>query len=177
LDGGDYILSVGRIIPDRRIHDIIEAHQRIDHPIKLVIVGSESPRTEYSEKLESMLDERVIFTGDQFGDTLEELYSNCRLYVHASAVEGLPITVIEAMAHRRCVLLSDIPENQEAGGDAAQYFKCKNVNDLCEKLKPLLEDDDLCERLGEKSLQRVKEEYDWDKITERIESFYYDNLS
>jgi glycosyltransferase involved in cell wall biosynthesis len=177
LKGGDYILTVGRVIPDRQIHDIIEAFQRIDDPIKLVIVGSESPRTEYSEKLESMAGDRVIFTGDQFGDTLEELYSNCRFYVHASSVEGLPITVIEAMAHARCVLLSDITENKEAGGDAAQYFTCKDVDDLCDKLTLLLADDDLCRRLGQQSLRRVEQEYDWDKITERIEAFYYENLS
>lgn len=177
LEGGDYILTVGRIIPDRQIHDIIEAFQRVDPPVKLVIVGSESPRTEYSEKLESMAGERVIFTGDQFGDTLDELYSNCRFYVHASSVEGLPITVIEAMAHQRCVLLSDIPENQEAGGDAARYFACRDVDDLSDKLVPLLEDDDLCLRLGEKSLHRVEQEYDWDTITERIEAFYYENMS
>lgn len=176
LEGGDYILTVGRIIPDRQIHDIIEAFQRIDHPIKLVIVGSESPRTGYSERLESMAGERVIFTGDQFGDMLEELYSNCRFYVHASSVEGLPITVIEAMAHERCVLLSDITENKEAGGDAARFFRCRDIDDLCEKLEPLLRDEELCRRLGQQSLQRVKEEYDWDQITECIEAFYYEHL-
>jgi glycosyltransferase involved in cell wall biosynthesis len=177
LVGGDYILTVGRIIADRRIEDIIAAFQRIDHPVKLVIVGSELQRTAYSEKLESMAGERVIFTGDQFGDTLEELYSNCRFYVHASAVEGLPITVIEAMAHKRCVLLSDIPENQEAGGDVAQYFACKDVDDLSAKLGALLDDDDLCRYLGDKSLRRVEQEYNWDRISERTEEFYYENLS
>jgi glycosyltransferase involved in cell wall biosynthesis len=177
LKGGDYILTVGRIIPDRRIEDIIEAFQRIDHPLKLVIVGSELQRTAYSEKLESMAGDRVIFTGDQFGDMLEELYSNCRFYVHASAVEGLPITVIEAMAHRRCVLLSDIPENQEAGGDAAQYFSCGDVDELQAKLGLLIDNDDLCRHLGDKSLQRVEQEYDWDAISKRTEEFYYENLS
>jgi len=176
LEGGDYILTVGRIIPDRRIEDIIAAFRKIAPSLKLVVVGSESPRTDYSEKLEAMANESVIFTGDQFGDMLEELYSNCRFYVHASAVEGLPITVIEAMAHRCCVLLSDIPENQEAGGDAACYFECGNVDDLSDRLRPLIEDDDLCNRLGEKSLRRVEQEYDWDKITKRIETFYYEHL-
>ncbi|NIM19396.1 MAG: glycosyltransferase [Candidatus Latescibacteria bacterium] len=176
LNGNDYILAVGRIIPDRRLHDLIEAFRYLDKSLKLVIVGSETPRTTYSSKLEAMADERVIFTGDQFGDVLDELYSNCRLYVLASSVEGLPITVCEAMAFKRCVLLSDIPENLEVGGDAAEYFKCLDINSLHEKLKQLLEDEGSCTRLGERALQRVRDEYDWDHITEAIEAFYYEFL-
>ncbi len=174
LSGGDYILAVGRIIPDRRLHDLIEAFGRIEGPLKLVIVGSETPRTDYSIGLEAMADERVIFTGNQFGEVLDELYSNCRLYVLASSVEGLPITVCEAMAHERCVLLSDIPENLEVGGDAAVYFKCNDVNSLYAELKRLLEDEPACRLLGEKARRRIEAEYDWEDITDKIEAFYYE---
>ncbi len=176
LEGGDFILAVGRIIPDRNLHDLIEAFGRLEGDTRLVIVGSEAPRTDYSEKLETMADGRVIFTGNQFGDTLRELYSNCRLYVLASSVEGLPITVCEAMAHQRPVLLSDIPENQEVGGDAVAYFKCCDSSDLRDKLKALLDDESACRRLTEAAHQRVEEHYNWDRIAEAVEAFYLDNL-
>ena len=176
LEGGDFILAVGRIIPDRNLHDLIEAFGRLEGDTRLVIVGSEAPRTDYSEKLETMADGRVIFTGNQFGDTLRELYSNCRLYVLASSVEGLPITVCEAMAHQRPVLLSDIPENQEVGGDAVAYFKCCDSSDIRDKLKALLDDESACRRLTEAAHQRVEEHYNWDRIAEAVEAFYLDNL-
>ncbi len=176
LQGGDYILTVGRVIPDRNLHDLIGAFKRIEQPIKLVIVGSEAAPTDYFRRLRDMADERVIFTGDQFGDALDELYSNCRLYVLASSVEGLPITVCEAMAHKKCVLLSDIPENKEIGGDAAEYFNCCDTNSLYDSLKRLLEDEGTCRRLGEAASHRIQEEYSWDRIAEAVEAFYYETL-
>jgi len=140
LEGDDYILTVGRIIRDRGLHHLLDAYRRLETPTRLVIVGSEFPRTRYTDELRSMADDRVIFTGDLYGAALEELYSNCRLYVLASEVEGLPITPCEAMSFGRCVLLSDIPENREVGGDAAYYFKTGDSNELRDALNNLLED-------------------------------------
>jgi glycosyltransferase involved in cell wall biosynthesis len=173
LAGDDYVLSVGRIIPDRELHTLIEAFVHLNTPLKLVIVGSETPRSAYSDALERMADDRVIFTGDLFGDALEDLYANCRLYVLASRVEGLPITVCEAMAHRRPVLLSDIPENLEVGGDAAEYFKCMDVNGLARTLESLLEERAALEARGAAGFERARSIYNWDLISDEIEAFYY----
>jgi glycosyltransferase involved in cell wall biosynthesis len=176
LQDGNFILAVGRIIPDRNVHDLIDAFKRLEGNTRLVIVGSEAPRTAYSDRLEAMADERVIFTGNQFEESLRELYSNCRLYVLASSVEGLPITACEAMAHGRPVLLSDIPENREVGGDAALYFKCCDSNDLHNKLKVLLEDETVSWRLAEAARRRVEAHYNWDRIAEAVEAFYLSRL-
>jgi glycosyltransferase involved in cell wall biosynthesis len=176
LEDGNFILAVGRIIPDRNLHHLIEAFGRLEGSTRLVIVGSEYPRTVYSDRLQAMADERVLFVGNQFEETLRELYSNCRLYVLASSVEGLPITVCEAMAHRRPILLSDIPENREVGGDAVLYFKCCDVNDLYEKLNVLLEDEETRQHLAEAARHRVEEHFNWDRIAEAVEAFYLKNL-
>jgi glycosyltransferase involved in cell wall biosynthesis len=172
LEGDDYVLTVGRIIPDRRLHDVISAFTRLETDLKLVIVGEESPRTDYSATLERMADDRVIFTGNLYGDVLKEFYANCRLFVLASSVEGLPITACEAMAHGKGMLLSDIPENREVGGDAAEYFKCCDDNELYANLKVLLEDRPRLAALGEEGRRRVSGEYNWDRIAGDVEDFY-----
>jgi len=172
LEGDDYILTVGRIIPDRGIHFLIEAFKTLDFPLKLVIVGSESPRTAYTDYLTQLAGDRVIFTGDRFGDELEDLYANCRLYVLPSEVEGLPITVFEAMAHRRPLLLSDIAENCEAGGDAASYFKTGNINSLRERLQVILEDESRQQTLSTLGFKRARDTFNWDMIAEATETFY-----
>ena len=177
LQGDDYVLTVGRIIPDRCLDLLIEAFNRIDTPLKLVVVGSEVPRTEYSDRLRAMAGERVIFTGDLYGQALAELYSNCRFYVLASRVEGLPISVCEAMGYGRCVLLSDIPENQEVGGNIARYFKTDDGNDLQAQLQALLESPDEVARRGQQSTERVGDKYDWDVLAEQVEAFYHKTLS
>jgi len=176
LQGNDYILTVGRIIPDKGLHHLIEAFAGIPAPLRLVIVGSESPRTGYSKRLEEMADGRVIFTGDLYGEVLEEMYSNCRLYVLASEVEGLPITVCEAMAFARCVLLSDIPENVEVGGDAASYFSVGNARNLRESLAGLLDRDAEIAARGEMGRRRVESQFNWDRLVDSLEDFYLETF-
>jgi len=176
LEGNDYILTVGRIIPDKGLHYLIEAFSRLRTSLRLVIVGSESPRTEYSRRLEEMADGRVIFTGDLYGEVLEEMYSNCRLYVLASEVEGLPITVCEAMAFGRCVLLSDIPENAEVGGDAACYFRAGDAVSLRDALGGLIDKDAEIAARGEMGRHRVETYFNWDRIVEELEAYYHEAL-
>jgi len=176
LEGNDYILAVGRIIPDREYHTILEAYRELRTDLKLVIVGKETPRSAYSDALEYMADERVVFTGDVFGDALEDLYANARMFILASRVEGLPITVCEAMAHGRACLLSDIPENIEVGGDAGKFFKCGDVNELHATLYDLVDDGATLDDLGRRARARAETLYNWDLVTDAVESFYYQLL-
>jgi len=177
LRPGGYILTVGRIIPDRELHTLIEAFNQLPTTLQLVIVGSETPRTAYSDSLARAARDRVLFTGDVFGETLQALYGHALFYVLASRVEGLPITVCEAMAHGKALVLSDIPENVEVGGDAARYFRCGDVNALLDALGELAGDDGVRARLGASASKRCRETYNWDLITDQIEGVYYRALT
>jgi glycosyltransferase involved in cell wall biosynthesis len=177
LKPGGYILTVGRIIPDRELHTLIEAFNQLPTTLRLVIVGSETPRTEYSDSLERAAGSRVLFTGDVFGERLQALYGHALFYVLASRVEGLPITVCEAMAHGKALVLSDIPENVEVGGDAARYFKCGDVNALLSVMAELAADANARAVLGAAASERCRHTYNWDLITDQIEGVYYRVLS
>jgi glycosyltransferase involved in cell wall biosynthesis len=177
---GQYLMTVGRIIPDRDLETLLRAFAglRERHPhLRLVVVGSETPRTEYSAALERAAGDGVVFTGDVFGEALEALYAHCLLYVLASRVEGLPITVCEAMAHGRPLVLSDIPENSEVGGDAARYFKCGDDRMLTTVLHELIEDAETRSALGALGRKRCEASYNWEAITDQVESLYYRVLS
>ncbi|MCK5620306.1 MAG: glycosyltransferase family 4 protein, partial [Candidatus Krumholzibacteria bacterium] len=173
LSGGDYVLTVGRIIRDRGLHHLIDAFKGLPGDKRLVIVGSETPKTPYTDELRAMADGRVVFTGDVFGRALEDLYANCSVYALASKVEGLPITVCEAMAHGRPLLLSEIPENREVAGDAAVYFKPSDVNELRAALQALIEDRGLQSELSSRGVERARSTYNWERIAEQVEAFYY----
>jgi len=173
LRPGGYVLTVGRIIPDRELHTLIEAFNQFPSTLRLVIVGSETPRTAYTDSLERVARERIVFTGDVFGEHLEALYGHCLFYALASRVEGLPVTVCEAMAHGKALVLSDIPENVEVGGTAARYFRCGDVNALLRALSDLGEDSAARLSLGEEARRRSREIYNWDLVTDQIESLYY----
>lgn len=173
LRPGGYVLTVGRIIPDRELHTLIEAFNQLPSTLRLAVVGSETPRTAYSDSLERLAGERVLFTGDVFGEPLQALYGHALFYVLASRVEGLPITVCEAMAHGKALVLSDIPENVEVGGRAARYFRCGDVNALLGALSELASDEGARARLGDEARRRCVEVYNWDLVTDQVEALYY----
>jgi glycosyltransferase involved in cell wall biosynthesis len=173
LNPGEYLLTVGRIIPDRDLHTLIEAFAQSHRPRHLVIVGSETPPTAYGRRLREMAGDRVLFTGDVFGEELEELYAHCLVYCLASRVEGLPITVCEAMAHSRPLILSDIPENVEVGGDAARYFRCGDVNALLQTIDDLVADEAARTALSGNARRRCETIYNWDLVADQVEAFYY----
>jgi glycosyltransferase involved in cell wall biosynthesis len=80
------------------------------------------------------------------------------------------------MAFGRCVLLSDIPENTEVGGDAASYFAVGNALSLRESLAGLLERDAEIAARGEMGRRRVEAHFNWDRLVESLEDFYLETL-
>jgi glycosyltransferase involved in cell wall biosynthesis len=176
LEPGRYLLTVGRLIPDRRIEDLLEAFRRLEGRWQLAVVGEAAPHDPTLNRLRARADDRVRFLGAVYGRALTALYAHCRLYVLPSAVEGLPITVCEAMAQGKGLLLSDIPENQEVAGEAARYFPVGRVDRLADLLARMVGDEELLGRLGRLGRERVEREYHWDRVAEQVEAVYREVL-
>src|SRR3546814_5305493 len=80
----DYILAVGRLVPEKGLHDLIDAHARADDPRKLVIVGGTDHESRYAIELKSRESDRVRFAGLQDRATVRELFENASLFVMPS---------------------------------------------------------------------------------------------
>lgn len=115
-----YILFLARIVPEKGLHYLLDAFKEIRTDKRLVIAGGSSHTDDYMEEIKQKAseDERVIMTGFVQGELLEELYSNAYIYVLPSDVEGMPISLLEAMSYGNCCLVSDIAENMEVVKDA-----------------------------------------------------------
>jgi glycosyltransferase involved in cell wall biosynthesis len=139
LRGGDYILFLARLVPEKGLHYLLEAFRDTDTGLKLVIAGGGSHSDSYVAEVTELAgrDPRVIMTGFVQGDTLTELYSNCALYVLPSDVEGMPLTLLEAMSFGCRCLTSDIPENISVTGQFAASFQKSDIAHLAEKLRAL----------------------------------------
>jgi glycosyltransferase involved in cell wall biosynthesis len=172
LRSGRYFLTVGSLIPDRGLGTLIEAYRGLRTDLKLVIVGDSRYTDDYAERLRDTDDPRVLFTGRVIGEALASLYSNAYAYVHPSEVEGLPISLLEAMSFGRCVVTSDIPENLEAQGGTGLSFPTRNAVGLQKVLSALLSDPERAEEAGRRARERVREVYDWESITDRTVDFY-----
>jgi glycosyltransferase involved in cell wall biosynthesis len=167
LSKNSYYLIVSRLVGHKGIHNAIKAYKTMATGKKLVIVGEGAHTNTYVEYLHALadFDPNIIFTGEQSGETLAELFSNAYLFIQPSESEGLSIALLEAMSYNRPVLVSDIPENREVVGKEGFLFKNKDHNDLKKKLT--LYESSHNVRSGHKNKNKgiVRENYDWDDIT------------
>jgi glycosyltransferase involved in cell wall biosynthesis len=125
-----------------------------------------------------MAGERVVLPGYVAGRKLEELYAHCAFYVLPSLVEGLPISLIEAMSHSRPAVISDIPENIEVAGGIAESFRAGGAADLRRAMERLLSlSPQELEGMGRAGRLKVESEYDWDRIAARLEELYMELIS
>lgn len=177
VKGHDYILSLGRLVPEKGIHYLIPAFRTIQTEMKLLVVGGDSLSGGYLEELKRLAgdDQRIVFTGPLFGETKDEAFSNAKLFSIPSDLEGMPIAMLEAMSYGCPVLSSDIPECMEVlDGSEDQIgfsFAQGNVDSLAEQLHKMLSNPALAQ-FGEKARNHVLDRYNWDTITEQTLGIY-----
>jgi glycosyltransferase involved in cell wall biosynthesis len=172
LGENDYILFVARLVPEKGCHFLIDAYKRLKPKQKLVIAGGSSLSDEYVAELRAHECEDIVFTGYVFGEALHELYSNAYCYVHPSTIEGLPVTLLEAVSYGNCIVASDIPPNAEVVQDAGLLFESQNVDSLQEKLKMVIENPVLARTYGERAKTAGVSEYNYDSVAEKTEKVY-----
>lgn len=151
----NYIVTVGRLVPEKGFHDLVSAYLKTDLPQKLVIVGSTDHQDEYSSQLISQASERVILAGRREGAQLKALYKFAKLFVLPSYHEGLPIVALEAISADTPVLLSDILPNLDIELSAKNYFKVGDQLHLADMLQ---------QEIPKAPKGEILEKYDWDKI-------------
>lgn len=173
----DYILFVARLVPEKGCHYLLDAYERLKPDMKLVIAGGSSHSDDYVAELQKHASDKVIFTGYVYGEALQELYSNAYCYVHPSTIEGLPVTLLEAVAYGNCVIASDIPANTEVVEDTGVIFESMDVDDLCEGLKMVLANPAMARELGERAKAHGVAEYNYDSVTDKTERLYRDMLA
>jgi len=177
LLGQDYVLYLGRLVPEKRVDWLIEAFCRTTGPLRLVIAGDDQDAQGHTHYLQERVagDQRVLFTGTVGGQLKEELLSNALCYATASGVEGLPIAVLEAMAHARCCLASDIPPHREIiePGRDGLLFAESSCEALCGALEHLFDQSsDYRQALGQEARRQVEKRYSWESIADTMEALY-----
>ena len=174
LEEGSYVLYLGRLVPEKRPELLIDAFKRLDTEKRLVITGGGSDTTEFERLLHDLAkgDDRILFTGFVSGGSLDELYSNAYAYVLPSDVEGMPMSLLEAMAYGRCCVTSDIPECADVLAGRGVTFPKGDVAGLSSALARVLDDADFARNRGQAAKAYVEETYDWDSVVERTLELY-----
>jgi glycosyltransferase involved in cell wall biosynthesis len=176
LNGKDYILFAARLVREKGAHYLINAYNKIDTDYKLVIAGDAKHEEKYKNELKKLSNDNpnIIFTGYAQGKVLYELFSNAFIYVLPSEIEGLPISLLEAMSYSNACLSSNILPNIEASqnGKFGYHFKSEDQKDLKMVLEKLLNKESDLNEIGKEAQSHVLQNYTWDKIADKFEDLY-----
>ena len=183
LEKDGYILFLARITPEKGLDYLIDAYKKLNTDKKLVVAGAIEPETDY---INSVLQkakgfDNIIFTGFVSGKTLSALFTNCYVYVLPSDIEGMPMSLLEAVGYDARVIVSDIPENTACLDGYGNSFEKGNVDSLKKILSfclenPELKSSDFKKESNEEQTKAKREElmlkYDWNAITDRTIEIY-----
>jgi glycosyltransferase involved in cell wall biosynthesis len=150
----------------------IEAFEKLDCPLKLVLAGGSSHTDAYAATLRARQSERIKILDWLSGEALEAVLTNAALFVLPSDLEGSSLDLLDAMGAGVCVLASDTPENCEVIAGTGFTFRRGDVEDLQRMLSLLLSDSRLRETACKLSLERIRERYLWGKVVADVNDIY-----
>lgn len=165
IDRGEYLLTVGRLVPEKAFDTLVRAHRLSGSGRKLVIVGGADHESAFARNLREEADDTVLFAGVQPRSVLSHLYANARLFILPSFHEGLPICALEATQSGCNSLLSDIPANLDIGLSPGHYFPVGNEEALAEALSRPAESFAV-------DAEAIKRRFNWDEIAAQTASVY-----
>lgn len=174
LEKDGYILYLGRLVPEKGIGYLIDAYKSVKTDKKLVIAGGSSDTEAFAQELKTRAagDDRIIFTGFVQGRILEELYSNAYVYTLPSDLEGMPLSLLEAMSYGNCCVTSDIEECASVTGEYGLTFPKGNSDALAALLQKLCNEPGMAEAYQKNSRDYITRKYNWDDVTGKTLELY-----
>ena len=174
LSRESYLCLASRLTEEKGVHYLIDAFRRIDTEKKLVICGDSSDTDAYVARLREMAqgDPRILFTGFLSGDVLAEIYSNAYLVCLPSNIEGMSLSLLEALAYGNAVVCSDIPENTSVCGEYALTFRKGDADDLRDKLEYLLQHEDIKNAYQSRAADYICGRFSWESTADATLALY-----
>lgn len=170
VEQGRYFLYLGRLVQDKNPDYLIKAFQKANTTdYKLVIAGSNDQQPEYVEYLHKLAqsDSNIIFTGAVYGADKNTLLRHSAAFCIPSTIEGLAITLLEAMSYGLVCIASDIPSNREGLSNNGIWVTAEDVDSLAEKIEYVISNTDALSHIKELNRRRVEQNFTWDIIAQR----------
>jgi len=181
VEPGNYVLYAGRLVPEKRILDLIEGFRRTSVCHQLVIAGGSSGTDDYAAELEAAAagDARIRFIGHRSADEVDALNRHAALFALTSELEGLPFALLEAAGRGVPLLVSDLPCNLEVIGtpdEGAVVIEVGAVDQITDGIEQILG------AAGASAAARcraeaVLETFGWETVVDQIEVVYREAVS
>jgi glycosyltransferase involved in cell wall biosynthesis len=169
-----YVLWVGRLEPETRVEELIEAFSRARLPdFKLAIVGDAPFADEYKKRLRSLATTEVTFTGRQFGNDYQQLSCNAFAYVQTSPTSGTSPALLDQMAFGNAVIVRGTETNSEVVSDAGLTYRPDDpIDGLAKAIRSLYDDPSSAAKLRLAAIDRVRTNYSWEHIIDVYEELF-----
>ncbi|WP_339752680.1 DUF1972 domain-containing protein [uncultured Winogradskyella sp.] len=169
LISGEYYIFVGRFVPEKGVHHLIEAYLKLKTKKPLVLVGDDTSDTNYKKDIFSIGEKysNIILPGFLYNDEYEELLSNAYLYLSASELEGTSPSLLAAMGAKVCALVNGINENLQTIQSSGVWFKKCDYNDLLTKWRICENDSDYINEMANKGYEHARKNYLWQSIAQQ----------
>ena len=176
MDNEKIILYVGRLVYEKGIQNLIAAMPKIldrYHDSKLIICGRGGMIDELREQVKYLgIDNKVYFAGYCDSKKMQKMYKCADVAVFPSTYEPFGIVAIESMLSGTPTIVSDVGGLNEIieHGVTGMKSYAGNANSIADSVLSLLFDPKLCANISQNAIKKVKENYNWSKITD---STYY----
>ena len=167
LQKGEYFLFVGRFIPDKGLHLLVNAFPQVSTGKKLVMIGGSPNPNEYESEIKSVKDPRIVFPGYVYGDDTNILMKNAYAYIQPSLIEGLSPVILTVMGIGTPLICSDIPENTYITGKHARVFQSGNANSLKEAIDWSLSNADNHRHLATEGREDIRIRFNWESVADQ----------
>jgi glycosyltransferase involved in cell wall biosynthesis len=182
LEADRFVLFLGRLVPEKHVHTLIESYRHVETDLPLVIAGPSSHSPDYVERLRRLAarDPRVMLVGPRYGGEKAWLMREALAFVQPSSIEGLPIALLEALAAGRFPIVSEIPSNLEAVtvGDerVGAQVPVGDARALGAAIQQTIDRTDR-DSVGTRISGHVRDRYDWNRIAEATERVYREAIA
>lgn len=165
-----FLLYVGRLNVRKNVFNLLKAIPYLKNTqIPLVIVGGyDWKMTDVQQTINQLnIQNRLIFTGPVFGESLAAIYSLAKVFCFPSFEESFGLPPLEAMASGIPVVVSNTSSIPEICGDAGNYVNAHDPQDIARVIDRLLEDPNLYHQKSVLGLERSKH-FTWQKAAENL---------
>jgi glycosyltransferase involved in cell wall biosynthesis len=177
MSGKKQILFFSRLVPEKGAHYLIEAFKKVEKELgdwELIICGQSMYSDAYVKRLRELAgsEKKIMFLGHVLGMEKERAFRNASVFVLPTEIEGMSLSLLEAIGYGIPVIVSDINENRAVVGSYGFYFKSKSVNSLSSALKYVANNESEAERIASLALSSLSKTYDWEVIAESYDDLY-----
>lgn len=169
---GPFLLFVGRLTEKKGVKYLIKAMPEVikKYPkTKLMIIGEGELENELKELTRKLkMEENIIFIGAIQNKELPRYYATADIFIAPSIItkegdrEGLPVTIMEAMASGCVVITTDLEGNKDLIKDKKTGFlvEQKNSKDISKRILELLENKSLFNVIKKESIEKIRKGFD-----------------